>query len=177
MEQIDILRHAVETLERMDVPYLVVGAFASIAYGESRFTQDIDIVAAFQWKHVNSLLLAFPAPEYYLSEVAIRDAIRMSSQFNVIHPSSGNKIDFILPQKNEWATVRMTRGQPVRLLPDRDVMTATPEDVILGKLWYFSQGGGDRHLRDIAGILRVTGDGVNRAEVERWASKLGYLEI
>jgi hypothetical protein len=38
-------------------------------------------------------------------------------------------------------------------------------------------GGGDRHLRDIAGILRVTGDGVNRAEVERWASKLGYLEI
>jgi hypothetical protein len=56
-------------------------------------------------------------------------------------------------------------------------MTAAPEDVILGKLWYFSQGGGDRHLRDIAGILRVTGDGVDRAEVERWARKLGYLEI
>ena len=56
-------------------------------------------------------------------------------------------------------------------------MTAAPEDVILGKLWYFSLGGGDRHLRDIAGILRVTGDGVNRAEVERWASQLGALEI
>ena len=38
MEQIDILRHAVEALERMRVPYLVVGSFASIAYGESRFT-------------------------------------------------------------------------------------------------------------------------------------------
>jgi hypothetical protein len=37
MEQIDILRHAVESLERMNVPYLVVGSFASIAYGESRF--------------------------------------------------------------------------------------------------------------------------------------------
>ena len=57
------------------------------------------------------------------------------------------------------------------------VDVAAPEDVILGKLWYFSEGGGDRHLRDIAGILRVTGDGVNRAEVERWATKLGYLEI
>ena len=32
MEQIDILRHAVEALERMNVPYLVVGSFASIAY-------------------------------------------------------------------------------------------------------------------------------------------------
>ena len=48
MEQIDILRHAVEALERMNVPYLVVGSFASIAYGESRFTQDIDIIGALQ---------------------------------------------------------------------------------------------------------------------------------
>ena len=71
----------------------------------------------------------------------------------------------------------MARRQSVRLLPDRDVMTAAPEDVILGKLWYSSEGGGDRHLWDIAGILRVTADGVNRAEVERWASKLGHLEI
>ncbi len=59
MEQIDILRHAVEALERMNVPYLVVGSFASIAYGESRFTQDIDIIAAFQLKHVNELLTRF----------------------------------------------------------------------------------------------------------------------
>lgn len=56
-------------------------------------------------------------------------------------------------------------------------MTAAPEDVILGKLWYYAEGGGDRHLRDIAGILRVTGEGVDRAEVERWARQLGYLEI
>lgn len=177
MEQIDILRHAVDALERMNTPYLVVGSFASIAYGESRFTQDIDIIAAFQLKHVDELLRAFPPDDFYLSETAIRDAIRTSSQFNVIHPSSGNKLDFILPRADEWATVRMARGRPVRLLPDRDVMTAAPEDVILGKLWCFSEGCGDRHLRDIAGILRVTGDGVNRAEVERWASKLGYLEI
>jgi hypothetical protein len=57
-----------------------------------------------------------------------------------------------------------------------DVCVAAPEDGILGKLWYFAEGGGDRHLRDIAGILRVTGDGVSRAEVERWAIKLGYLD-
>src|SRR5689334_12288883 len=76
MEQIDILRHAVEALERMNVPYLVVGSFASIAYGESRFTQDIDITAAFQLRHVSELLAAFPPDEFYLSESAVRDAIR-----------------------------------------------------------------------------------------------------
>ena len=54
---------------------------------------------------------------------------------------------------------------------------AAAEDVIVGKLWYFSEGGGDRHLRDIAGILRVSGERVDRKEIERWAKELGYLEI
>lgn len=177
MEQMDILRHAVNTLELLQVPYLVVGSYASIAYGESRFTQDIDIVVALEMKHVSGLIQAFPQPEYYLSESAIRDAVRTDFQFNVIHPASGNKIDFILPKKGDWPHAKMARGRSVRLLPDRDVMTAAPEDVILGKLWYYAEGGGDRHLRDIAGILRVTGEGVDRAEVERWARHLGYLEI
>jgi hypothetical protein len=177
MEQIDILRHATDVLERMQVPYVIVGSIASIAYGESRFTQDIDVIAAFEMRHVGPLLAAFPPSEFYVSETAMREAIRTSFQFNVIHPGSGNKIDFILPREDEWARVQMARARPVRLLPDRDVMTAAPEDVILGKLWYYSQGGGDRHLRDIAGILRVTGEGVDRAEVERWAARLGYLEI
>ncbi len=121
--------------------------------------QGIDIVAAFELRHVAGLVAAFPGPEYSLSRPAMEDAVRLSFQFNVIHPSSGNKIDFILPRNDAWATARMARRRPVRLLPDRDVMTAAPEDVILGKLWYYSEGGGDRHLRDIAGILRVTGDG------------------
>jgi predicted nucleotidyltransferase len=177
MEQSDLLRHAVDVMDGLGVKYLVVGSFASIAYGEARFTQDIDIIAAFAPKHVVGLLAAFPSPEFYLSESAVRDAIRTSFQFNVIHPASGNKIDFMMPRTDAWAKAQRSRGRAVRLLPDRDVMTAAPEDVIIGKMWYYSEGGGDRHLRDIAGILRVTGDGVDRAEVERWAKELGYLEI
>ena len=177
MEQIDILRHTVDVLERLDVPYLIVGSFASIAYGESRFTQDIDVVAALKIEHVPQFIAAFPLPEFYLSESAIRDAIRDSFQFNIIHPSSGNKIDFILPGKGPWPSLQMTRGRQIRLLPNHDVMVAAPEDVIIGKLWYYSDGAGDRHLRDIAGILRVTGEGVDRAEVEHWARELGYLDI
>jgi hypothetical protein len=161
----------------MGVAYAVVGSVASIAYGESRFTQDIDIVAEFKPQHVPAILAAFPASDFYVSETAVREAIRSAFQFNVIHPASGNKIDFILPKDDKWAMVRMSRRRPIRLLPDRDVMTAAPEDVIIGKLWYYAEGGGDRHLRDIAGILRISGREVNREEVERWALELGYLDI
>jgi hypothetical protein len=177
MEQTDLLRHAADALERMGVPYLVVGSIASIAYGEARFTRDIDIVAAFEPRHLPEILAAFPPDEFYVNESAVRDAIRTSFQFNVLHPASGNKIDFILPRDDRWARARMARGRSVRLLPDRDIMTAAPEDVIIGKLWYYSEGGGDRHLRDIAGILRVTGPGVDRTDIERWAKEIGCLDV
>lgn len=80
MQQMDILRHTVEVLERLEVPYLIVGSFASTAYGEARFTQDIDVVIALESKDVPAFIAAFPAPEFYLSESAIRDAIRDSFQ-------------------------------------------------------------------------------------------------
>jgi hypothetical protein len=57
MEQTDLLRFAADTLERMNVPYLVVGSVACIAYGESRFTHDIDIVAELSPEHVADLAL------------------------------------------------------------------------------------------------------------------------
>ena len=71
----------------------------------------------------------------------------------------------------------MGRSIRIQLLRDLEGSVAAPEDVIIGKLWYYAEGGGDRHLRDIAGMLRISGGRVNRSEVERWAKELGYLEI
>jgi hypothetical protein len=177
MEQADFLRHSADTLDRLGVPYMVVGSFACMAYGEARFTQDIDIVLDLPLPTVSAFCAAYPPPDFFLSEHAVRDAVRTRFQFNVLHPASGNKIDFILPRADEWGKARMNRRQGQRLIPDRDVFTASPEDVIVGKLWYYSEGGSDKHLRDIAGILRVSGDQVDRADVTAWATKLGYLDL
>jgi hypothetical protein len=45
MGQSEFLRLLVETLERMGIAYQVTGAQATIAHGEPRFTNDIDVVA------------------------------------------------------------------------------------------------------------------------------------
>ena len=42
---------------------------------------------------------------------------------------------------------------------------------------YYREGGSDKHLRDIAGVLRVQGDQVDRAYIARWAQQLGLTEI
>ena len=37
--------YVVSVLERLSIPYMVVGGFAAITYGELRFTADVDIVS------------------------------------------------------------------------------------------------------------------------------------
>ena len=180
MEQFELLRYAIAALERLSIPYALVGSWGSGIYGEPRFTRDIEIVVDLGMVAVPGFCAAFPNGEYYLSENAVRDAVRDRFQFNVVHPASGNKIDFILMRNEPWHAGQISRRRRVELGSGEQKISgfvAAPEDVILGKLWYYSEGGGDRHLRDIAGILRVTGDGVDRSEVERWARQLGYLEI
>jgi hypothetical protein len=56
------------------------------------------------------------------------------------------------------------------------VNIAAPEDVILGKLVYYREGGSDKHLRDIAGILAVSGKLVDLAYTEDFANQLGVAD-
>lgn len=174
IDQLDVLRHTVDTLDRLRIPYVIVGSYACNAYGEARQTQDIGVVVDLPDYRITDFCAAFPDP-YYLSVDAVRSAVQTNFQFNVLHPESANKIDFILPGKDEWGRGQLERCRSIRLLPDRDVNIASPEDVILGKMWYFSEGGSDKHLRDIVGILKNTP--VDCDEVQRWAEKLGYSSI
>ncbi|HYK89921.1 MAG TPA: hypothetical protein VE398_14185 [Acidobacteriota bacterium] len=92
----ELLQRIVETLDRLGISYLVTGSVAAMAYGEPRLTNDIDIVAAVEERHIGGLLAAFPLDEFYLSEEIIREAIRRRLQFNIIHPSSGLKVEIIV---------------------------------------------------------------------------------
>ncbi len=64
----ELLQKIVETLDQLQIDYLVTGSVAAMAYGEPRLTNDIDIVTAVEERHIAGLLAAFPAEEFCLSE-------------------------------------------------------------------------------------------------------------
>lgn len=177
MDQPDLLRHTIGTLDRLGLSYMVVGSLASSAYGEPRYTQDIDIVVTLQVDDVGPFCEMFPAPDYYVSPDAAMQAARSGGQFNVIHPASGNKIDFMIARDDPWGRMQMSRRRRVLLLPDLEGYTASAEDIILSKMAYYREGGSEKHLRDITGILKVNDVQVDRAYVAQWAETLGLTEI
>ena len=62
------------------------------------------------------------------------------------------------------------------LLPDRHGYAARPEDVILSKMQYFEEGGSEKHLRDIASMLKMSANRIDRAYLEEWVETLGLGE-
>jgi hypothetical protein len=173
VEQVDLLGHTVQVLETLAIPYMIVGSFASSVHGEPRMTQDIDIVIDPTGSQLEELCAAFGSDEYYVSRDAARQALARRDQFNVIHPDSGNKIDFMLARSDPWGREQVARRALEPILPDRQAYVARPEDVILAKLLYYQEGGSEKHLRDIAGVLKHGGTGVDRSYVQRWADQLG----
>jgi hypothetical protein len=155
---------------------MIVGSFASSAHGEPRMTQDIDIVIEPTPAQLDQLCAAFPADDYYVSRDAARAALARRDQFNVIHPDSGNKIDFMIARADAWGREQVARRAMMPILPNRDAYVAKAEDVIIAKLLYYQEGGSEKHLRDITGVLKTSGAAVDRAYVDRWARELGVLD-
>ena len=177
MEQDELLQRTVETLERLNLTYLVTGSMATILYGEPRFTNDIDIVVQLSAKRIGDFVQAFPSDEFYLDDERIRQAVESRGQFNVLHPASGLKIDVIIPEMDEFDRSRFTRARRVRPANDYEATFASAEDVIVKKLQFHAEGGSDKHLRDIASVLRISGADLDRDYVTEWADRLGLREI
>ena len=78
----------------------------------------------------------------------------------------------MIARKDDWGTEQVARRQSIELAPSQQGYAARPEDVIISKLLYYQEGGSEKHLRDIAGMLKVSGDEIDRAYVDRWAAEL-----
>lgn len=170
----ELMQIAADFFESRGIHYRIVGSMASMAYGEPRFTNDVDIVAELSLEKVADLCAVFASPAYYVSEQAVREAVIRRSQFNIIHPASGLKVDVIVPPHTEFARSEKTRMKRITSPGEYSAWFGSPEDVLLYKLVYFQLGGGgsEKHLRDIAGIMKLLGDKLDRGYIAEWVSKL-----
>ena len=169
--------YVVEVLENLGIPYMIVGGFAAILYGEPRLTIDVDIVVDMKLEHVKPLVAAFPVPDYYVSEEGIHDSLQRGYPFNVIQPATGAKVDLVPLPRDPFDRSAFQRRQ--RLEYDeagRSATFITPQDIIVAKLIAYRETGSDKHLRDARGVLVMQWGELNLGAIRRGARANGVLE-
>ena len=175
--QDELLVRLIGILEKLGLRYFVTGSVAAMYYGEPRLTNDIDVVVDLPKDKITDLRDAFPSDEFYLSEEALLRAVRQRGMCNALHISSGLKIDIVIPGDTLFDRARFERVRRVKPAQEIEASFASAEDVILKKMDFFRQGGSEKHLRDITGILMVTGDQLDHDYIESWADQMGLETI
>lgn len=165
----------VRPLNQLRIPYMVTGGVASVIYGEPRFTRDIDLVLELQPRDAARFAGAWAASEFYVPpiEVISEESSRPAAgHFNILHHATTMRADIYLPGDDALTAWALAHTVP-RRVDDDEVLLAPIEAVILNKLRYYQMGRSDRHLRDIHQMLQMSGDLLDRAELERWVARLG----
>lgn len=177
MSQSELLKRTIAALEAAHTPYMLTGSFASSLQGEPRLTHDIDLVIAITAQGVKSLLAAFPAPDYFLDEAAIADAIARKSQFNLLDVTGGDKVDFWLLTDDPFDQSRFARRY-VERFEGVGIHVSRPEDTILMKLrWSKASGGSEKQFRDALSVYELQAGSLDLAYIERWVESLDVTEL
>ncbi len=172
MSQAELLALVVSIFEDLQIPYMLVGSYASSFYGEPRSTHDIDMVIDLEASKIPELVRRFDPLRYYLSEQALREG-RMA---NLIDLQTGDKVDCFLLSEDLVNRTAFSRRSQQRIM-DIETHIATAEDTILAKLnWSKMAGGLSRQQTDVREILKAQREQLDMSYMLKVAEVMGVRE-
>jgi hypothetical protein len=179
-DNLPVLRRVIAVLDDLGIPYALGGSWASSLHGKARMTHDADLsVEPFPGKE-SDFCATFDA-EYYVSLPAVERAVRDRSSFNIVHTPSSFKVDAFVRKERPFERSLMARRSPRTLSDDpaHPIQCVSPEDIILLKLEWYRLGGevSERQWTDILEVMRVQGDSLDGAYLDRWAAEIGVADL
>jgi hypothetical protein len=171
MSAAEVLRRTTAALDSAGIAYMLTGSFASAHHGVPRSTLDIDVVIAAKPEQLRAFVDSLPTGEYYADLDAALDAHKRESLFNVIDLATGWKIDLIIRKSRAFSLEEFARRRRVEVL-GLPLFVASAEDVAIAKLEWSKLAQSQRQIEDVATILKLRWESLDRRYLEKWISEL-----
>jgi hypothetical protein len=177
MSQPELLTVVVNVLHELKIEFMLTGSHASCLQGEARSTHNIDLVVNLRPEDAAPLLQAFQGDRFYLSESAVRDAIRLKKMFNLLEITSGEKVDFWVLTDTAFDRSFFARRQRIDI-GNQIIEISTPEDTILMKLsWCQQSGGSEKQFNDVLRVYELQAELLDLEYIQKWAASLNVEEL
>jgi hypothetical protein len=170
----DIFRHSlsrlVAILYRHSVRFHLTGGITSVAYGEPRMTQDVDVVVenAVMQRVIEPFITAATQADFLLDAESVRRAVADKSMFQLFDMAEALKID-VYPR--ELVPGELDRSTLLEVFDGMQLPVASRPDAAASKLAWAAKGS-HKSRRDLRQIFRQM-PASDRAELDRLAGLLG----
>ena len=136
--------------ESLKIPFHLTGGVTSIAYGEPRMTQDVDIVIENEQSAsvIDELIVQLNAKGFLFEESAVRNAIRSKRMFQLLDTQESLKLDIYPRQLVEG---ELTRSESREVFPGVFLPCASLVDAVISKLIWIDKGS-HKNRRDVRQI-------------------------
>jgi hypothetical protein len=169
IDELEVLRIVSERLAELGLPFMLSGSFALAYYATPRMTRDLDFVVAIAPADIAMLAQAF-ALDFHIDPDEARIAVATRRMFNLMHLSSGIKVDLIVRKDEPYRLTEFERRRQVRI-EDFDTWLVSPEDLILSKLVWSRESASELQRRDVRALLADRD--LDRDYLRHWAMELG----
>jgi len=166
----ETLCKATDIFQSLEIRFHLTGGIATIAYGEPRMTQDVDIVIDNRAvsRQLEPFLEALGRTDFLFDEAAVRTAVRQKQMFQLLDSKEVLKLD-VYPR--ELIPGELQRSGMIEVFEGMRVPTASRSDVAASKLVWISKGS-HKSRRDLRQIVRLASESDKNA-VRRLARQLG----
>jgi|SaaInlStandDraft_1057018.scaffolds.fasta_scaffold102205_2 hypothetical protein len=177
MSQQELLKFVISKLNELSIEFMLSGSHASSLQGEARATHDIDLVANLTINDAKPIIDAFQDERFYLSESAVREAIKAKRMFNLLETTTGEEVDFWVLTETPFDQSRFQRRQQIEY-DDLLVCVTSPEDTMLMKLvWSKKIGGSEKQLNDVVHVYELQAGLLDMDYLDRWVKELEIEEL
>ena len=175
-EQQEVFGGVIDILEEIGAVYAIWGGWATIAYGEPRFTLELDLLLSPRGFLPELFVRRLYASGYRLDGAKVAEAMGGGS-FSAVHNYTQLRSDITVP--GEDALLRRALKERVHLPFDetRRAAYVSAEAAIATKLRAYARTSSTRHLEDVASIVRVQGKRLDNARIDVEAGRMALLGV
>jgi hypothetical protein len=170
-----IVREVIDTLEGLQIPYMLVGSLSSNFYGIARNTNDADFVVQLDEPSLTQLINRL-GPNFRLVGQMSFETITATMRHVLESPSKNFKIELFLLSNDPHDQSRFNRRRKVEALGGA-VFVPSPEDVLITKLRWSRQGNRRKDLDDARDVIAVSGPQLDWPYVEQWCNQHGTRKL
>ena len=174
----DVVESVVGAFRRHGVLYYITGSLASSVHGEFRATNDLDVVALLERRHLGPLVTDLSV-DFFADLEQAESALDGGTSFNLLHRVTLLKVD-VFPCSSAFDREAMGRAIDVAVAGMRGPLRViSKEDILLAKLRWYRLGHetSERQRRDIEALAALNRHAFDYAYLSRWAEELGVQDL